>query len=335
MKKTIALGASVLVLSGCALPVPLQVASWALDGISVITTQKSLTDHGLSIVAQKDCAVWRGLVEGELCREAPDEFMIANEALGPEKSLGFKPVDGQPAEDDVEELANFDTAAGGEEPLDKRSTHNGLAANGSSEAVVPKKARTIVSLPVPHDKVRAVMAHALRASEVGNKARHSYAAPPVVHAVAAAPAPATVAKVKKPREIPNPVPVEAARTAKPKPTLKPVMVKVHKKPTPVKKRRILAKKADQRPTVKSTNAALTSRLPKAGIYFVIGSFRNHGNARSYRGQYSGLAPTVLAAKLDGGPIYRVVVGPIAAGKERKVHRSIFKAGMRSLHISGL
>ena len=105
------------------------------------------------------------------------------------------------------------------------------------------------------------------------------------------------------------------------------MVKVYKKPTPVNKRHIHAKKADKRSTVNSTNAALASRLPKAGIYFVIGSFRNHGNARSYRGQYSGLAPTVLAAKLDGGPIYRVVVGPIAAGKERKVHRSIFKAGI--------
>lgn len=86
-------------------------------------------------------------------------------------------------------------------------------------------------------------------------------------------------------------------------------------------------RAEQRPTIKSKRTSSTSKLPTAGIYFVIGSFRNHGNARSYRGQYSGLAPTVLAAKLDGGPIYRVVVGPVAAGKEQKVHRNIYKAGI--------
>ena len=55
--------------AGCALPVPLQVASWALDGISYVMTEKSVTDHGLSAVVQKDCAVWRGFTEGELCRD--------------------------------------------------------------------------------------------------------------------------------------------------------------------------------------------------------------------------------------------------------------------------
>jgi len=48
---------------------PLQVASWALDGISYVMTEKSVTDHGLSAVVQKDCAVWRGVTEGELCRD--------------------------------------------------------------------------------------------------------------------------------------------------------------------------------------------------------------------------------------------------------------------------
>ena len=41
----------------------------ALDGISYLTTQKSLTDHGLSVVSQKDCALWRGVTEGQICRD--------------------------------------------------------------------------------------------------------------------------------------------------------------------------------------------------------------------------------------------------------------------------
>lgn len=50
-------------LSGClvALPPALQVASLALDGLSYISTGKSVSDHALSAVAQKDCAILRAL----------------------------------------------------------------------------------------------------------------------------------------------------------------------------------------------------------------------------------------------------------------------------------
>ncbi|MEQ8195910.1 MAG: hypothetical protein RIB59_15620, partial [Rhodospirillales bacterium] len=46
-------------LSGCGLPVGVTIASWAIDGISLLTTEKSVTDHGISAVAQRDCALWR------------------------------------------------------------------------------------------------------------------------------------------------------------------------------------------------------------------------------------------------------------------------------------
>jgi len=71
-------------LSGCAaLPVPVQIASWAFDGLSVITTQKSLTDHGLSLVAGQDCAIWRGLTEGEVCRDNSIEVEVLTAAVAP------------------------------------------------------------------------------------------------------------------------------------------------------------------------------------------------------------------------------------------------------------
>jgi hypothetical protein len=49
------------------MPLPFQIASWALDGISYITTEKSVTDHGISIVAQKDCALLRVVQGKEIC----------------------------------------------------------------------------------------------------------------------------------------------------------------------------------------------------------------------------------------------------------------------------
>lgn len=74
-----------LMLSGCALPVPLQIASWALDGFSLLATQKSITDHGISIVAEQDCALWRGVTEGAVCREDdPMAIMVAEGDVVPE-----------------------------------------------------------------------------------------------------------------------------------------------------------------------------------------------------------------------------------------------------------
>jgi hypothetical protein len=62
-----------LLVAGCAVPVPLQIASWALDGISYFATQKSMSDHGISLVMAQDCAMWRGFTEGEICRESVDD----------------------------------------------------------------------------------------------------------------------------------------------------------------------------------------------------------------------------------------------------------------------
>jgi hypothetical protein len=59
----------IITLSGCAAPPALQILSLALDGISYIATDKTLTDHGLSALTQKDCKLFRTLEEKEVCIE--------------------------------------------------------------------------------------------------------------------------------------------------------------------------------------------------------------------------------------------------------------------------
>jgi hypothetical protein len=66
-----------IILSGCAMPLPFQIASWALDGISYITTEKSVTDHGISIVAQKDCALLRVVQGDDICSAYDDSGTIS------------------------------------------------------------------------------------------------------------------------------------------------------------------------------------------------------------------------------------------------------------------
>ena len=119
MKRFAVLGAGMLLLSGCALPVPLQVASWALDGISYLMTDKSVTDHGLSILAQKDCAVLRGVINPEeFCRDFDDmATALADGGSYIKVFFGDEAVeDNEIDETEVAALADFETAAG-EEPM--------------------------------------------------------------------------------------------------------------------------------------------------------------------------------------------------------------------------
>lgn len=68
MKILIALAAA-LALSGCGLPPAITIVSYALDGLSLLSTGKSVGDHVLSVAASQDCAVWRFVKDGEICRD--------------------------------------------------------------------------------------------------------------------------------------------------------------------------------------------------------------------------------------------------------------------------
>jgi len=74
-----------LFLGGCALPVQFQIASFALDGFLYMTTEKSLTDHGISQVTGKDCALHRVVTrkDNAICNDQPiDDTAVA---LAPDK----------------------------------------------------------------------------------------------------------------------------------------------------------------------------------------------------------------------------------------------------------
>jgi hypothetical protein len=63
-----------LFLFGCSLPAGVSAVSWAIDGASYITTQKSLTDHGLSFLAGQDCALYRLITNMKVCKNYKDPF---------------------------------------------------------------------------------------------------------------------------------------------------------------------------------------------------------------------------------------------------------------------
>src|ERR1700680_1057422 len=58
-------------LSGCGLPPAVMIASYAADGVSYVATGKSVSDHGISKITGRDCALWR-VIKGEaVCKDEP------------------------------------------------------------------------------------------------------------------------------------------------------------------------------------------------------------------------------------------------------------------------
>src|SRR5215472_243032 len=62
-----------ILLGGCAIPPALSIASYVLDGVSYAATGTSVSDHGISAAAGRDCAMWR-LIKGQNpCKGDPTE----------------------------------------------------------------------------------------------------------------------------------------------------------------------------------------------------------------------------------------------------------------------
>ncbi len=82
--------------SGCAAPIGLQIASWAMSGVSYATTGKSLSDHAISAVFESDCALHRVLIEGNLCVSSEAvavDTVLAQAEISPPESANNIPTE--------------------------------------------------------------------------------------------------------------------------------------------------------------------------------------------------------------------------------------------------
>ena len=63
----------VLLVSGCALPPVIAIASYAATGLSYIASGKSVSDHVLSAMADQDCAMFRVVMGEDICHAQGDQ----------------------------------------------------------------------------------------------------------------------------------------------------------------------------------------------------------------------------------------------------------------------
>ncbi len=54
--------------NACGLPPAVSIASYVVDSLLLVTGGKSSTDHALSLVSEKDCAMWRVVQGRSVCR---------------------------------------------------------------------------------------------------------------------------------------------------------------------------------------------------------------------------------------------------------------------------
>lgn len=272
MYKWVSLGVGAVFLSGCALPVPFQIASWALDGISMLATQKSVTDHGISLVAQQDCAIWRGVTKGELCREdEQSDVLVAEDAVETPTVASLQP-------------SSIPRNTGNSDPVSRLEN-------------VSMQRRTLQVRAVPTHALRAAWAESERSNKTAGPASHNSVNSHALRAISYKPAPSlktTTVLEAKTKAVPQAVQVAAV---------------------------VPSRKPKSPPAV-----SVQSNVPTKGIYFVIGSFRNPDNARRLKSGNEKLSPAVLNAKLDGSDVYRVVVGPVPRGREKRLHRALARDG---------
>lgn len=89
------------IVSGCALPSAIAIASYAATGISYLASGKSVSDHALSAMADRDCAMFRIVMGEDICRDQGDqpEDGVVVASLDGRKPWDIEPAAGSSSEE--------------------------------------------------------------------------------------------------------------------------------------------------------------------------------------------------------------------------------------------
>ena len=322
---------------------PVQVASWILDGVSLVATQKSVNDHLLSVVAQQDCALFRGFTEGHVCKTWDGEPSALFAYWRGTRQEGNNEIASTPERRD--HYAHWEKIAFTIKPDVK------VAILLNDEFAYPEK--------------RFALAHKVKMIETAQY-YDPFAYTQKVHK--------TETATNKTRAIVsvNHYPTIFSYPEKNKqPAVKDqyqiasnnmqVLVKNsadNQQPPSFKKR--VSENIKSRDLVRDSSSAITAptvtkenlsikvdvkkefsylspkvgftkiekQRPLPGLYFVIGSFRDISNAQILSKTHLKLKADVLAARLDNKLTFRVVVGPFMRVEGPALRRKLHNAGIR-------
>jgi hypothetical protein len=118
----------------------LQVAGWVADGVSYLTTEKSVSDHGISAMVGQDCALYRGVTEGAVCRDG-ETLEVEVAAGGDDIPAPGTVVTGDPDDDPSSELDELSliTPSGGTLEDALAAVHDPLLPGECRSAIEPAR----------------------------------------------------------------------------------------------------------------------------------------------------------------------------------------------------
>ncbi|MBT6095485.1 MAG: hypothetical protein HOH04_11430 [Rhodospirillaceae bacterium] len=311
--------AAPLLLGACGLPVGIQIASLVADGVSYMTTDKTLTDHGISAVTQKDCALWRTVEGKDICRNDADSDIVQT-ALADTESVD--------ASDDLPEQVAL--AAGGE--------NNTNVPTGQKTDDLLSEKRVVVPAPVKPATTPATTNEPLKPLDtdkmiLGAPETIPETIPEIIPEATPSRAPIqTATLIAKRAEAPAVAPmaltpIAVAKVETPSRTEK--MVARNVVPTPPTQTRAVPAPALLARTVsaKASDTQASEAGPKQNrTYYIIASYHRQADAERFSGRHTSFNPLVLEGRAKGRRVFRVAVGPIALTARTTTRTELREAG---------
>ncbi|WP_430469837.1 SPOR domain-containing protein [Thalassospira lucentensis] len=310
MKKILVVAAPLL-LSACGGPVELTVAKLAGDLISYVTTGKSTTDHAVSVVADRDCALHRPLFSDDVCKD--DDTILAEQASAL-AVMGEPEIKQEIRTARPEIYAVNAPAEDWSRPASPSSVSKTVIKTDLPPRAPEAKAAETVSEPVSEVKVAAA------SDELPSRTMTQYA------------------------RTNDPLNVEAeanAAIAGYVPTESPADVAGETKTAALVDTTIMSDTVERATKPVETDAngdamagdVLTVPLP--GEYVVLASFSNQARAHSALELYHEYQPRLISAKVKGRDFLRVAVGPLSAEHANDLRLLAAKKGVKDPWIVGI
>ena len=310
MKKILVVAAPLL-LSACGGPVELTVAKLAGDLISYVTTGKSTTDHAVSVVADRDCALHRPLFSDDVCKD--DDTILAEQASAL-AVMGEPDIKQEIRTARPEIYAVNAPAEDWSRPASPSSVSKTVIKTDLPPRAPEAKTAEQVSEPVSEVKVAAT------SDELPSRTMAQYA------------------------RTNDPLNVEAeanAAIAGYVPTESPADVAGETKTAALVDTTIMSDTVERatKPVETDANgdamAGDVLSVPLPGEYVVLASFSNQARAHSALELYHEYQPRLISAKVKGRDFLRVAVGPLSSEHANDLRLLAAKKGVKDPWIVGI
>jgi hypothetical protein len=149
-----------LLTGACGAPVAVAAASYGADGVSVMESGKTVSDHGISMLSKRDCALWRVFRNRSICQDQdpdkPNPYKVNyDEPFRQQSESGVAEYSAPPHAAPNAPAASWDAAAYKPAPTAPAAPPTAVADVAPAPAVEPVAAPTPAPAPPAKHKAKS------------------------------------------------------------------------------------------------------------------------------------------------------------------------------------